>query len=60
MVQMLTFGGKSYYHIRWTLGDQSGDCGVAADGSGIADCEGYLGELRARAVPAFHATGDRV
>lgn len=60
MVQMLTFGGKSYYHIRWTFGNQSGDCGVAADGSGIADCGGYLRELAARAVPAFHATGDTV
>lgn len=59
-MQMLTFGGRSYFHFSWNSGDKSGDCGVATDGSEVIDCGGYLSELQARAVPAFNATGDTV
>ena len=60
LVQMLTFGGRSYYHISWSHGTESGDCGISVDGSRIVDCKPYLEELRARAVPAFNRTGDTV
>lgn len=60
LVQMLTFGGVSYYHIHWENGNQSGDIGISADGKKTADCKPYLEKLRARAVPAFNRTGDTV
>ena len=60
LVQMLTFGGRSYYHISWSNGSETGDCGVSTDGKESIDCKPYLEELRARAVPAFNRTGDTV
>lgn len=60
LVQMLTFGGKSYYHVSWSNGSESGDCGISTDGKESVDCKPYLEELRARAVPAFNRTGDTV
>lgn len=53
--QLLTIGGKTYYHIERLYkknesdtGYYSDNCAVAVDGSEIIDCEFYLNELSAR------------
>lgn len=60
LVQMLTFGGESYFQIAWSNENDSGDVGVSVDGTKTIDCSPYLAELKARAVPAFIQTGDTV